>query len=135
MVNITERSSPNERNTDTKLPRKWILVMGLVIVFTVEFLLRDFLLPESANDTSIGLALVGEWVALCFLVLLWVPRVEKKNMMSIGLGRFKLRYLWWGVLVYLLMLVASSVSGFLLESAGLPSLRSLQPMIKAFVTC
>jgi membrane protease YdiL (CAAX protease family) len=124
MVNITEQSSQNER--------KWTLVLGPVIVFAVEFVLRDFLLPENANNTSIGLALVGEWVALCFLVFLWVPRIEKKNMASIGLGRFNLRYLLWGILVYLLMLVASSVSGFLLESAGLPSLRSLQPMIKGY---
>jgi len=66
------------------------------------------------------------------LVFLWVPKVEKKNLGSIGLGRFKPRHFGWGVLVYLLMLVASSISGFLLGYVGLPSLRSLQPLIKGY---
>jgi hypothetical protein len=97
-----------------------------------EFILRDFLLPENASDISIGLALVGEWVVLSFLVLLWIPKVEKKNTAGVGLGKFNRRYLGWGVLVHLLVLVASSVSSFVLQSAGLPSLRSLQSMIKGY---
>ena len=127
-----EQPSRNRKNIDMKLSEKSAYAVGLIIVFAVEFVLRDFLLPENANNVSIGLALVGEWVALCFLVFLWIPKVEKKNIASIGLGSFKLRHLGWGVLVYLLMLVASSVSGVLLGSAGLPSLRSLQPMIKGY---
>ena len=127
-----EQPSRNRKNIDMKLSEKSAYAVGLIIVFAVEFVLRDFLLPENANSISIGLALVGEWVALCFLVFLWIPKVEKKNIASRGLGSFKLRHLGWGVLVYLLMLVASSVSGFLLGSAGLPSLRSLQPMIKGY---
>jgi membrane protease YdiL (CAAX protease family) len=127
-----EQPSRNRKNIDMKLSEKSAYVVGLIIVFAVEFVLRDFLLPENANNISIGLAVVGEWVALCFLVFLWIPKVEKKNMASIGLGSFKLGHLGWGVLVYLLMLVASSVSGFLLGSAGLSSLRSLQPMIKGY---
>jgi membrane protease YdiL (CAAX protease family) len=58
--------------------------------------------------------------------------VEKKNMASIGLGKFKRRHLGWGVLVYGLVLVASFISSLILESVGLPSLRSLQPMIKGY---
>ena len=104
---LTQQSSQNGQNTDTRLSEKWIYAVGLTIVFVVEFVLRDFLLPENANDVSIGLALVGEWVTLCFLVFLWIPRVERKNMASIGLGKFKRRHLAWGVLVYLLVLVAS----------------------------
>jgi len=127
-----EQPSRNRKNIDMKLSEKSAYAVGLIIVFAVEFVLRDFLLPENANNISIGLAVVGEWVALCFLVFLWIPKVEKKNMASIGLGSFKLGHLGWGVLVYLLMLVASSVSGFLLGSAGLSSLRSLQPMIKGY---
>ena len=133
MVNTSvEQPSQNGKNIDTKLSKKSAYAAGLIIVFSVEFVLRDILLPENANNISVGLALVGEWVALSFLVFLWIPRVEKKNMASIGLGSFKLRHLGWGVLVYLLMLVASSLSGFLLGSVGLASLRSLQPMIKGY---
>jgi hypothetical protein len=43
-----------------RLSRKWTLAVGVIIVFGVEFLLRDFLLPANANDISVGLALAGE---------------------------------------------------------------------------
>jgi membrane protease YdiL (CAAX protease family) len=124
--------SQNEKETGAELSMKWTYALGLTIVFGVEFVLRDFLLPENANDISIGLALVGEWVALSFLVLFWIPKVEKKSMASIGLGKFKRRHLVWGVLVYSLVLVVSFFSGFVLEAVGLPSLRSLQPLIKGY---
>jgi uncharacterized protein len=104
----------------------------LIIFLGIEFILRDFLLPVNASDISVGLALVGEWVTLAFLVFLWIPKIEQKNMASIGLGKFKRRHLAWGVLVYVLVLVASSISGFVLQSVGLPSLRSLQPLIGGY---
>jgi membrane protease YdiL (CAAX protease family) len=129
---FTEESNQNGKNPDLKLSEKWIYAAGLTIVFGVEFVLRDLLLPENANDIGIDLALIGEWVTLSFLVFLWIPQVEKKNMASIGLGKFKRRHLGWAVLVYILALVASSISGFVLQSVGLPSLRSLQPMIKGY---
>jgi membrane protease YdiL (CAAX protease family) len=129
---FTKESNQNGKNHDTKLSKKWTYAVGLTIVSGVEFVFRDLLLPENANDISIDLALIGEWAALCFLVFLWIPKVEKKNMASIGLGKFKRRHLGWGVLVYILVLVASSISGFALQSVGLPSLRSLQPLIKGY---
>jgi membrane protease YdiL (CAAX protease family) len=128
----TKESSQNGKNPDTRLSEKWLYAVGLTIVFGAEFILRDFLLPENANDINIDLALIGEWGVLSFLVFLWVPRVEKKNMASIGLEKFKGRHLWWGVLVYVLMFVVSSISSFVLQSVGLPSLRSLQPLIKGY---
>jgi membrane protease YdiL (CAAX protease family) len=129
---FTEESSQNGKNPDTKLSGKWTYAVGLIIVFGVEFVLRDLLLPENANGISIDLALIGEWMALSFLVFLWIPKVEKRNMASIGLGKFKRRHLAWGVLVYALVLVAASISSFVLQSVGLPSLRSLQPLIKGY---
>jgi membrane protease YdiL (CAAX protease family) len=119
-------------NTRVESPRRWAFVLGLVIVFAVEFVLRNFLLPENPDNMSIGLALAGEWLTLIFLVFLWIPRVERKNMASIGLGKFKRRHLVWGIVVYVVVLVASSISGFILQSIGLPSLRSLQPLIKGY---
>jgi len=59
----------------------------LIIVFGGELVLRDFLLPENANNVSIGLALVREWVTLSFLVSLWIPKVEKKNLASARQGQ------------------------------------------------
>ncbi len=131
MANKGEQSNQNQNNTNSKR-LKWVFVIGLVIVFAVEFILRDFLLPANANNTSIDLALAGEWVTLAFLVLIWIPKIEKKSMASIGLGKFKRRYLWWGILVYILVLVASSVSGLVLQYIGLQSLRSLQPLINGY---
>lgn len=128
----TEQSSQNGKNVDTRPSEKWTYSAGLIIVFGVEFVLRDFLLPENASDIRIGLALVIEWMTLFWLVGEWIPKVEKKDVASVGLGRFKRRHLVWGVLVYLLVLVASSLSGFVLQYVGLPSLRSLQPLIKGY---
>jgi membrane protease YdiL (CAAX protease family) len=119
-------------NTNAGFPRRWIYAVGLIIVTGVEFLLRDFLLPEDAGNLSVDLALIGEWLTLAFLVFLWIPKVEKNGMQSVGLGRFKLRHLGWGVLVYLLVLAASSVSGLILATVGLPSLRSLQHLIGGY---
>ena len=127
-----QESSKNEKTKRAKLSEKWAFVLGLIIVLGVEFVLRDFLLPANSNDFNVDLALVGEWAALAFLVFLWIPKVEKKNRVSIGLGKFKRRHLGWGVLVYLLVLVASSISGFILQSFGLPSLQTLQPLIKGY---
>jgi membrane protease YdiL (CAAX protease family) len=129
---LLQKSNKNEKNIGAGLPKKWALAVGLIIIFGVEFILRDFLLPTNASNISVGLALVAEWVALAFLVLFWIPKVEKNTMASIGLGKFKRRHLGWGVLVYVLVLVASSISGFVLQSVGLPSLRSLQPLIKGY---
>jgi membrane protease YdiL (CAAX protease family) len=129
---FVEESSQNQKSASANLSDKWTCAVGLIIVFGVEFILRDFLLPENASNVSIGLAIVGEWVTLSFLVFLWIPRVERRNMASIGLGTFKRRQLAWGVLVYLLVLVASFLSGFLLQSVGLSSLRSLQSLIKGY---
>jgi uncharacterized oligopeptide transporter (OPT) family protein len=70
----TEEPSQNGRNADTKLPKKWISTVGLIIVFGVEFVLRDFLLPENANNISIGLALVGEWVTFLFWFFFGFPK-------------------------------------------------------------
>jgi membrane protease YdiL (CAAX protease family) len=129
---MMEQSGKYENSRDVRLPRKWAFVIGLVVVFTVEFVLRDFLLPENADNTIIGLALVGEWATLVFLVFLWIPRVERENMASIGLGKFQRRHIVWGVIGYVVVLVASSISGFVLQSIGLPSLRSLQPQIEGY---
>jgi membrane protease YdiL (CAAX protease family) len=71
-------------------------------------------------------------VILSWLVFFWIPKVEKEKLGSIGFGRFQRRHLGWGVLVYLLVLVASSISSLLLGYVGLPSLRSLQPLIQGY---
>jgi membrane protease YdiL (CAAX protease family) len=129
---MMKQSGKSENSRDVRLQRKWAFAIGLVVVFAVEFVLRDCLLPENADNVHIGLALIGEWATLIFLVFLWVPRVEKENMASAGLGKFQRRHLVWGVIGYVVVLVASSISGFILQLIGLPSLRSLQPLIEGY---
>ena len=51
-----EQSNKNEKETDNTLSKKLIFSVGLIIVFGVEFVLRDILLPANANDISVGLA-------------------------------------------------------------------------------
>ncbi len=104
----------------------------LIVIFGTEFLLRDALLLANPSDVSVGLALVGEWATLFWLVFLWIPRVEKETVGSLGLGRLRRRHFGWGVRGYLRVLVASSASGLLLGYLGVPSLRSLQPMVQAY---
>ena len=84
-----EQSSKNEKDIGMRLSKKLIFAVGLIIVFGVEFVLRDFLLPANASDISVGLALVVEWVTLAFLVFLWVPKVEKKNWGSLRYNPLK----------------------------------------------
>ena len=54
-----EQSRKNQKGNGSRLSKKGVLAVGLVIVFGVEFVLRDFLLPANASDISVGLALVG----------------------------------------------------------------------------
>jgi hypothetical protein len=56
-----EQSNTNKKDNGTRLSKKWIFTLGLIIVFGVEFVSRDFILPANASDINVGLALVGEW--------------------------------------------------------------------------
>lgn len=106
----------------------WI---GLLVIMGVEFLVRDVLLPMPPQDLSILLASGVEWLVFLGLIGFWIPRMEEKTLESIGFRRFKLRYLGVGALAYLVYLILSAGSGFLIEAAGLDSIRSLQPMIRS----
>ena len=119
-----------------KSEKKWPYIVGLTAILGIEFLVRDVFLPIPASDVHIGIAISIEWFILLLLMAYWIPKVERKNRESVGLGQFHWRYMWLGVVVYLIVLVASMMSGFALEALGLESIRSLQPMIKeySFVT-
>jgi membrane protease YdiL (CAAX protease family) len=125
-------SRENEVRTSMGLGKKWAYPIGLIIVLASEFILRDVFLPRQASDIHVGIALVGEWLVLLVLLGFWIPRVEGKNLRSIGWTRLKKRHLWLGVLAYLLVMGATVLSGFALQSIGLKAIRSLQPMIKEY---
>ena len=107
-------------------------VLGLIIVLGSEFILRNVFLPEQAKDIHIGMAVLVEWLLLFIMLAFWIPRVEGKNLGSIGFGEFRWRHLWMGILTYFILIVAWMGSGFALRAIGLEGLRSLQPMIKRY---
>jgi len=127
-----EKSSQNEIRANRRLSERWASSIGLIIVFGSEFMLRDVFLPEQASDIYIGIAVAVEWLILLGLITIWIPKVEGKKLESIGLTSFKRRYLWLGILAYFAVVVAMMISGFILESAGLKPIRSLQPILKGY---
>jgi membrane protease YdiL (CAAX protease family) len=122
------RSSPQ----NDKSSRRPFIVIGLIIILGIEFIIRDVFLPIPASDLHIRIALSIEWLMFLGLILYWIPRVERTSGVGVGLGKFKWRYLGLGVVTYLAFLVVSMMSGFAMEALGLPSIRSLQPMIKQY---
>ena len=119
---------------DTKLEstNKWTYIVGLTVILISEFMFRDLLLPSPAKDIHIRIALGVEWLIFLTLLFYWIPKVERNNIESIGFRKFRWRYLWLGVVVYLGVLIASIGSGFALESIGLEPIRSLQSMINQY---
>lgn len=112
--------------------QKRFYIIGLTVVLVFEFLVRDILLPSPAKNSHIGIALIAEWIIFLFLLTYWIPRIEKNNRESIGFGKFRWRYIWLGFVIYIVVLVVSMISGFLLEAIGLEPIRSLQPLIKQY---
>lgn len=107
-------------------------VLGVLLVLGSEFILRDALLPKQANGFDVGRVLIIEWVVLAVLMAVWVPRVERLPLASIGWGKFKWRYIGLGLLAYLLATIALMISGFILPAIGLEPIRALQPTLRGF---
>ena len=112
--------------------KKWSYWIGILIVLGSEFLIRNFLLPEHANEIHVRYAMIMEWLILFFLLLFWIPIVEKKSLKSIGFGKFKWRHLWMGFFGFVLATFALIISGVILEAKGLEPIRSLQSVLKTY---
>lgn len=56
--------------------------------------------------------------------------MENGGLESVGFRKFKRRYLWVGIVTYLVLLLCWAVSGMALNALGLEGLRSLQPRIQ-----
>jgi len=112
--------------------KKWSSWIGILIVLGSEFLIRNILLPEHANESHVRYAIIIEWLILFFLLLVWIPKVEEKSLESIGFGKFKWRHLWMGILTFVFATAALIISGIVLEANGLEPIRSLQPALKTY---
>jgi len=115
-----------------KLSPKWAYAIGITVILATEFLLRDVFLPDHPSNIDIGIAIIVEWLILLALLTFWIPKVEGNRLGSIGFGGFKLRYLWMGVVTYLILMVVWIGSSFGLKAVGLEGLQSLQPMIREY---
>lgn len=111
---------------------KWSSWIGIFIILGSELLIRNVLLPEHANEIHVRYAMVIEWLILFFLLLVWIPIVEKKSLKSIGFGKFKWRHLWMGFFGFVLATFALIISGLILEANGLEPIRSLQAVLKTY---
>jgi membrane protease YdiL (CAAX protease family) len=67
-----------------------------------------------------------------FLLLVWVPRVEQEDLQSIGVTRFRVKYIVQGVAAYVLAFIPIAIIGSLLSSSNLPTLQSLQELLSAY---
>jgi membrane protease YdiL (CAAX protease family) len=110
----------------------WQFIVALGIILILEFTTRILLLPSSPRDVDIQVALALEWVLLFLLILLWIPQVEGNTLDSIGFRGFRFRYIWLGIFTYLVYLIASIGSSFIITALGLDPIRTLQPMISAY---
>jgi hypothetical protein len=122
-----EKSSRNEIRITKKLSKKGAYVIGLIIVFGSDFILRDVFLPEHAKNIHIGKVVLVEWMILSTLLTFWIPKIEGNNLESIGFGKFKWKHLWIGILTYLILMLVWTGNCFALNSIGLERVRSLQP--------
>lgn len=127
-----ERVTQSEGKTAPNLSKKWLYVIGLVVILGSEFILRDVFLPQNARGVHIGIILLAEWLILLILLAFWIPRIESSKWESIGFGKFKWRYLWMGILTFFILLLLWIPTGFALNAIGLEGLRSLQPMITGY---
>jgi len=112
--------------------KKWSSWIGIVVILGSEFLIRNVFLPKNAYEIHVRNAIIIEWLILFLLLLLWIPKIEKKSLESIGFGKFKWRHLWMGILGFVLATLALIISGIVLEANGLEPIRSLQSVLKTY---
>jgi membrane protease YdiL (CAAX protease family) len=124
MVKDVKMNSPRSKT--------YYYVLGVLLILGSEFVLRAVLLPKQANGFEVGIVLIIEWVVLAVLMVVWLPRVEKLPLTSIGWDKIKWRHVGSGLLAYLLVTIALMISGFILPTIGLEPIRALQPTLKSF---
>lgn len=122
----------NTRSGEPLASAGWRAAVGVGAVLGSEFLLRDVLLPSQPSDAEIRCVIAGEWLTLGGLLCWWVPHVERAPLTSIGAGPFRWRHVWEGVGAFALAVGASAASGKALTAVGLPTARTLQPVLRRY---
>lgn len=112
--------------------RRGAMLAGVLGVLAVEYALRDGLVSRESPEAVIAAVAGIEWVLLAVLLLWWVPRVERATVGSVGVGPWRMRYLWRGAGWFLAATVVSAGFGALLGTLGGESLADLQPRLSGY---
>jgi uncharacterized protein len=107
-------------------------VIGIVALLANEFFWRDVYLPHEPSMTQIWVALSGEWLALVLLLALWLPRVERVGLGSIGVTQFRWSYLWMGAGAWVVTFAAVAGVQLLQQAIGQETIRGLQPTLATY---
>lgn len=113
---------------------KTLYALGIVGFLLVEFLARDVILPQSPGDVDVWISLLIEWVLFLALIFFWLPKIEGERPSAIGVTAFRRRHFVVGVAAYVIAFVPLSLVSYVLDSMGLPTLRSLQPTLNGYHT-
>jgi membrane protease YdiL (CAAX protease family) len=111
---------------------RWAGGVGIVAMLANEFFWRDLFLPHRPSMTQIWIALGGEWLALLLLLALWLPRVERRGLASIGVTRFRWSYVWMGAGAYIATFAAVAGVQLLQQAIGQETIRALQPTLATY---
>jgi uncharacterized protein len=101
-------------------------------ILGTEFLMRDAFITKGASGFRVGIAIAVEWVIVLLLLFWWIPKVERRKLSSIGMGKFRWKYVWISVVAFIVYFLISAGMEFGLKSDGLPTLRDLSPTLKGY---
>ena len=121
----------NVVNTRRLSPR-WMAIIGLIIVLGSEYILREAFICKGASGLQIGIAIAVEWAIALLLLFYWIPKVERRNLVSIGIGKFRWKYIWISVVAYIVYFLILTGVEIGVKSAGLQALRDLSPSLKTY---
>jgi membrane protease YdiL (CAAX protease family) len=113
-------------------PSARVHLIGIVVVLGVEYVLRNVLIPSDPAEASILVCLTVEWLIAIGLLAYWIPRVEGEDLASVGIGRFRWRYLGVGTAAYALSMILMMIGGFALETVGMESTRVLASKVDPY---
>lgn len=86
-----------------------LAIIGLVLAFSLpELALPKLLFANTAVGARVGREIV--WIAIAILMLLWITRVERLKLSSVGLVRPSWGTFRWGLLATILLIVTVMLS-------------------------
>ena len=114
------------------LSRRWMAVIGLIIILGSEYILRDAFISKGVTGFQIGIAIAVEMIIALLLLFYWIPKVEHLKLDSIGFGKFRSKFIWISLVAYIVYFLISVGLEFGLKSLGLQGFRDLSPTLKGY---